>query len=226
MAQRAACRICLALLAAWSFLAAPVQPARADDTEQRDFTILVDGKAAGASRMTIIQKDDGITYMKASAEVKLQGIFAYSFRVEAEEWWKDGKLIGLKAQSQENKKHAQVVVGSDGKVLTLSVDGKKRGLGPEVWTTSYWKLADARFHNKEIPVLETDTGNTFMGRLQFVRGEEKITIAGKLENCYHFCVHGPTGPCDLWFDRFHRLVRQEFTESGHRTIVQLDSIRR
>ena len=33
-------------------------------------------------------------------------------------------------------------------------------------------------------------------------------------------------PIELWFDKYHRLVRQEFTESGHRTIVKLENIKR
>ena len=33
-------------------------------------------------------------------------------------------------------------------------------------------------------------------------------------------------PVDVWFDQYHRLVRQEFTETGHRTIVQLVAVRR
>ena len=34
------------------------------------------------------------------------------------------------------------------------------------------------------------------------------------------------GPVDLWYDKYHRLVRQEFTDSGHKTIVQLENVRR
>ncbi len=100
-----------------------------------------------------------------------------------------------------------------------------KGLGAEVWPSSFWKLADARYHNKPVPVLESDTGAAYVGQLQFV-GNEKITVGGKLEECYHFRVGGGNGPTELWYDRYHRLVRQEFTESGHRTIVQLDAIRR
>ena len=54
----------------------------------------------------------------------------------------------------------------------------------------------------------------------------QIKVGSELQDCYHFRVSSAPGPIDLWFDRFHRLVRQEFTESGHKTIVQLIQVRR
>ena len=42
----------------------------------------------------------------------------------------------------------------------------------------------------------------------------------------HFRVTGGPTPIDLWFDRYYRLVRQEFTEAGHKMIVQLVNVRR
>jgi hypothetical protein len=198
---------------------------RASDTEYRSFDIFVGGKPAGESQLTIVQQDDGTNYMKATASVKLQGLIQFKFDVTAEEWWKDGKLVGLKSRATENRKQTEVMVTTDGKQLFLTVNGQPKSVGPDTWTTSYWKLADARFHNRQIPILETDTGNQFVGKLQLV-GEEQITINGQLEKCYHFRVTDTQSPTDLWFDKYYRLVRQEFTESGHRTIVQLKAVRR
>jgi hypothetical protein len=215
----------LTLVATVVLLAGAGGAARAVDTEHRDFTILVDGKTAGQSRVTVVQQDDGSAYMKATASVKLQGLFAYNFSIDAEEWWKGGKLIALKAHSEENRKRTDVAVSGDGKQLVVNVNGQARTLDPDIWTTSYWKLADARFHNNKIAILETDTGTLLAGQLQYV-GTEKLTVGTALKDCYHFRVTGIPAPIDLWYDQFHRLVRQEFTESGHRTIVQLDAIRR
>ncbi len=219
MAQRAGCTF----LALWAFfLAGPA--ARAEDREERYFSIFVDGKEAGQSRLQLVQQKDGSAYMSATAKVEIKGFFSYSWNIDAEEWWKDGKLVALKARSVEKGKQTDVAIGNDGKQLVLNVNGQLRNLGPEVWTTSYWKLADARFHNNKVPVVETDTGKDFVGQLRFIDNEQ-LTIGGKLQKCFHFRVEGPV-PTDLWFDEYHRLVRQEFTEAGHRTIVQLNSIRR
>jgi len=224
MAQRAGCTASL-LLGAAVLLAGPAVVRGEVNTEYRDFEIFVDGKPAGESRLVLIQQDDGTTYMKANASVKVQGLFQFTFTIDAQEWWKDGKLLGLKALTMENKKQTSVEVSNDGKQLVVRVNGQARTMGPDSWTTSYWKLADARFHNQKVAILETDTGNQFVGKLQFV-AEEQITISGKLEKCYHFRVTEASSPTDLWFDKYHRLVRQEFHESGHHTTVQLSAIRR
>lgn len=214
-------------LGCWSLivLALLSAPAHADDNETRQFDILVDGKVAGQSILTLVQKEDGSAYMKGTADVKLQTIIPYSLHIEAQEWWKDGKLIALKCSSQENKKRNEVVVSANGQQLVVNANGQARPISADSWTNSYWKLADARFHNRDVPILETDTGIPFVARLSF-KGTDKITVGNQLQDCFHFQVAAPQGPIDLWYDRYHRLVRQQFVESGHETIVQINAIRR
>jgi hypothetical protein len=222
--MRPGCRcllICLALLAPLGF-------ARADDTEVREFSIFVDGKEAGSSRMTIIQKDDGASYMSATLDVKFRHllIIDYAINLRTQEWWKNGKLIGMETVSTENGKKTEVTVGLDKKNnLGMRINGKETALKADIWTNSYWKLADARFHNKQVPILEVDTGKEFNTDLKYV-GVEKIKVGGQLIDCYRFLVAAAPGPIDLWYDKYHRLVRQEFTESGHKTIVKLETIKR
>jgi len=195
---------------------------RADSTEQRDFTIWVDGKEVGRTIMTVLEKDDGQAYMKVSANVKVKRIFIeYDYSLDAEEWWKAGKLVALKSACNDNGKKMQVVVASDAEGLRVRVNDAERRATPETWTTCYWKLADAKFHNKQISVLESDTGKDVSGKLEFV-GTEQLTVGGEPTKCFHFRVSGT----DLWFDEFHRLVRQEMTELGHRTIVMLTATKR
>jgi hypothetical protein len=224
---RAGCRSVFYYLAILVSLVFPCRSVCADDTEQREFSIFVDGKQAGSSRMTLVQKDDGATYMSATLDVKFRHllILEYVLKIETQETWKDGRLIGMKTNSTENGKKNEVTIGGDDKQLRMRVNGKESTLKSEVWTTSFWKLADARFHNKQIPIVEADTGKEFNSELKYV-GTEKIKVGTQLQVCYRFLVTAAPGPIDLWFDRYHRLVRQEFTESGHKTIVQLVNVRR
>jgi hypothetical protein len=208
-------------------LLAPVCPARADDTEQREFSIFIDGKEAGSSRMTIVQKDDGVSYLSANMSVKFKHLafLDYSIKIETQEWWKDGKLIGMKTTSFEQKKKTEITVALDNKQLRMRINGKESAISNDTWTNSYWKLADARFHNKQIPILEVDNGKEFNCELKYV-GMEKLKVGNQMVECYRFLVTAAPVPVDLWFDKYHRLVRQEFTELGHKTIVQLENIRR
>jgi hypothetical protein len=213
----------LALIALLSIAGA----AWATDTEHRDYAVFVNGKQAGSSRITMVVQDDGSTYMAGSLDVKVnQLLFKYTLKLETQEWWKDGKLVGLKTNGVENGKQTEVSVAADNNAqLRLRVNGQERAVRADVWTSSYWKLADARFHGKEVPVLEVDTGKEMTGTLELVGAEQK-KIGNDLKKCYHFRVKGLASPVDLWFDEFHRLVRQEFVEQGQQTIVELIAIRR
>jgi hypothetical protein len=203
-----------------------VQPVLAVDTEQRDYSILVNGKEAGQSRITIAVENDGTTVVTATAQVKFsQLLFNYTYNVESTEWVKEGKLTGLKAKTVENGKHTEVAAAGDGNQLKIKINGQERLGSADVWTSSFWKLADPRFHNKSVPVLEPDSGKEFTGQLQFV-GTEQLTFLNQPQSCYHFRVTGGSYPIEVWFDRYHRLVRQEFTDSGHKTIVQLIGLKR
>jgi hypothetical protein len=209
------------------FLLALRAPAHADDTEHREFSVFVDGKDAGVSRMTLVQKDDGTTYMSGTVNVKFRHLLIaeYVLKIETQEVWKNGRLISMNTKSNENGKKNDISVAAEGSLTRLRVNGADRMIKPETWTTSFWRLADARFHNKQIPILECDTGKEFNCELKYLE-TVPLKVGKDVQNCYHFRVSSAPGPVDLWFDQYHRLVKQEFTESGHKTIVQLLTIRR
>jgi hypothetical protein len=226
---RAGRRLGPVVLAAVAALAWQACPAWADDTEHRDYVIYVDGKQAGQSRITMVEKTDGTTHVTAEANVvvKLIGIVtAFSYEVKSHEKWKASQLVELSSVAKEDGKTTRVEVTRAGEQLQARINGaaavNRHG---DCWTSSYWKLADAKYHNKDVPVLDSDTGKEFNAHLEYV-GTEVIKIEGKAEDCYRFRVTGVPVPIELWFDRYHRLVRQDFTESGHRTLVQLIAVRR
>jgi hypothetical protein len=226
MRMRLGCRFMLMSLMAGIALLCPLARVRAEDTEYRDYSIFIDGKDSGSSKMKIVQQDDGTTYMSATLDVKFRQFIAeYNLKVETKEWWKEGRLIGMETTSAENRKKTDVVVAVSKDQLRIRVNGQERYLRPETWTTSFWKLADARFHNKQIPVLEVDTGKDFNCELKYLDAQQ-LKVGSQLQDCYHFRVTGGPSPVELWYDRYHRLVRQESTEMGHRTIVQLVQVRR
>jgi len=197
-----------------------VQPLRAG-TETRDYAILVGGKEAGHCTIVITDSDDGKSFMKAVINVKVPGIFfPYAYSAEIQEWWLKDRLTNVIALSTENGKKTAVSAKAEADRIVVSVNGQSRAVTWEVWTAGFWKLADRRFHNKDVPILEPDTGKDMVGKLEFV-AKEKQKVGAQMEDCYHFRVTGIPSPTDLWFDVHHRLVRQEFTESNLKTIIQL-----
>ncbi|HZZ78647.1 MAG TPA: DUF6134 family protein [Gemmataceae bacterium] len=221
----AGCRSALLCLIS---LACAAAPAWADDTEERSFSIFVDGKDAGKSTMKITQKDDGTCYMAANCNVKFRHLLVVDYKIdmETQEWWKNGQLIGLNTKCNDNGKRTEVTVFADNMMLRLRVSGAQdRYIKNDSWCNSFWKLADAKFHNKTVPILESDSGKEYSSELKYV-DTQQLKIGNQLQDCYHFRVQAAAGPVDLWYDRYHRIVRQEFTESGHKTVVQLVHIKR
>jgi hypothetical protein len=207
-----------ALVGAWG-----VCPVWADSVDQRDFEVRVDGKPAGKSRLTIVDKEDGSTRVDATArvEMKVLGFTAYSYNVVSSETWKAGQIVQLKCSAVEDGKKTSVDAAQVGQELRVRVNGRNSvAVRADVWTSSYWKLADKKYHNQAIAILDSDSGKELNGQLQYV-GTEAIKVGARTVDCYHFSVTGIPVPVDLWFDQHYRLVRQEFTESGHKTLIQL-----
>lgn len=197
----------------------------AASTEQRDYQVIVEGKEVGQSHITITRQDDGTTVMTGQASVQIKVVFMFQFSNQITEWWKDGRLVGLKASTTENKRRTDLTVSSDNNRLRLLVNNRERSLHPQVWPNSFWKLPDPKYHNKQVPILEVDTGREHVGLLTYL-GTKQLTVGGQSEKCYHFRVTGGPNTVDLWFDQYYVLVRQEFVEQGHRTVIQAMNIRR
>jgi hypothetical protein len=222
MLHRTLCRG-LVLVAMFTVLAVP--PARADETEFRDFKVLVDGKESGFSQMTIMRRTDGSMSMTASAAVRITGVlFTYNFNTQSTEWWKDGQLVNMKTTTTENGKKTEVIATATPQGMQLRVNNQARTARPDIWPNSFWKLLDAKYHNKDVPILEADTGKEYTGRLQYVATEE-MPVLGQTQKCYHFRITGGPSPVDVWFDRFYLMVRQDFVDTGRRLSVQITNIR-
>jgi hypothetical protein len=201
-------------------------PARAADSERRDFNILVDGKRAGAYHLAITHGDDGTDTVTAQANVRVSYlIYTYSYAYQGTEVWKAGRLVSLNSSSNDDGKRFQVSAAADGARLRVTVNGTEHATRPDVWTTTYWRLPDAKFRNQDVPLLDADTGRDIGASLQCV-GAEAIQVGGQEQNCVHYRITGGRVEVDAWYDDQERLVHQESMEDGHRTVLDLAGIRR
>lgn len=200
--------------------------AHGSEVEFREFSIHVGGKDAGKCVLAIRREKDGTETVALQASVRVRVLLQnYSLSFESREVWKDGRLWQFQNKVEENGKKSDISGATDGEQLTLRINGKAEACSRDVWTSSFWKLADARYYGKAVNVLETDTGKLLERHLQHV-GVEAVTLGGKAQNCYHFRLTGGRSPVDLWYDGALRMVRQEFTEDGHHTVLHLTGLRR
>jgi Family of unknown function (DUF6134) len=193
-------------------------------TEERQFTIYVDGKQAGQYRMAIEKQKDGTLNMTGRANVAVKIILRqYIYTFDGREVWKDGRLLRLQSTSNDDGKQFQVDAKAVDQGLQVTVNNATRQVRWDVWTTSYWQIPNPKAASQAVALLDADDGKTYNGSLRKV-GAARVTVAGQPVDCDHYRVEGGPYPIDLWFDKTNRLVRQDFTDQGHRTVVELDRI--
>ncbi len=201
-------------------IAAASAPCLAADQETRDFSVKIDRKPAGSYRMTIARRDDGSQVMSGRASVKLSYlIYTYRYSYQGTEVWKNGQLAQLQSTSNDDGKRSSVTAVSSGAVLQVRANGSPKTVPADAWTTTYWRLPEARLRNHAITLLDADTGKELHGTLQFV-GTQQLAAAGQTQNCSHYRLSGDL-QVELWYDAQERLVRQEAVEDGHRTLLEL-----
>lgn len=201
-------------------------PTQAAEPETRAFSIQIDGKPAGTYQMSIVQQDDGSTVVTGQADVKLSvGLFmGYTYTYRGRELWRDGRLQRLESNTNDNGKRFSVFAIAEGNSLRVGVNGQQRMSRPDVWTTSYWRLPEGERVVRDLALLDADTAKDIAGKLEYVE-TKPITVAGHTVPCARYRVSGGV-QVDLWYDGKDRLVREESIEEGHRTVLDLTSIRR
>jgi hypothetical protein len=184
--------------------------ARAADTEVRQFNVSVDGKPSGHYTMTFTKESDGSLTIGCEAHVKVKValITAYHYDYMGREVWKDGRLQSLVSHCDDDGKKFEVSATAGEKGLAVKINGREKLVRGDVYLTTACYLPDAKRRDGALPLMEADNGEEIDGKMQPV------------ETHYRLMSHGPH---DLWYDADGRMVRQEWTEDGHKTVLELAS---
>jgi hypothetical protein len=197
--------------------------AHAEEAETRVYNLFVDGKRAGEAVIAIRPHADGSIQVHCTTDVVVR-VLLYTFRYQYRgvEVWKDGQLQGLNSTCNDDGKRYAVQVERSDDALRLTVNGRTRLAPGHAWLSSYWQLPPARLRDEPLTVIDADNGRIDRGRLQVV-GERTLTIGGQSRRLAHYRLQG-RAVIDLWYDGKDRLVRQEWLEEGHRTVLELARI--
>jgi hypothetical protein len=201
---------------------------RAAETETRDFAVFVDGKPAGEGHITVHKQEDGSVVVNSNTDVVVRILLIeYRYKFRGREVWKDGRLTQLDSTCNDDGKAFVVSAAAEGNSVRLKVTAQSRTeehlVRGDVWLTSFWAEPEKRV-NQEVPIIDVDTGKELSGRLNYV-GIEQRQLAGQTVNLSHYRLTGKVER-ELWYDGAKRLVRQEWIEDGHRTLVELTRLRR
>jgi hypothetical protein len=212
------------LLAAAALQALGLAQAAAADTETRIFAVNVDGKKAGDYQMVIQRQDDGTVVFQARSDVRvtLLAIPVYTYSYQGREVWKAGALQHFQSTGKEKGKDFAIRADLDGSTIKVVANGQEGHVPADVWMTSCWQLPPARYRNADVQLLGCDTGVIIKSRCEYV-GTEQIKVLGQVQNCTHYRVM-KDAMHDIWYDAQERLVRDEWTSNGHKTVVEMTDL--
>jgi hypothetical protein len=194
----------------------------AAETEVREFHVRIDGKPAGAYHMTIRDQGDQTISMTGQADVHATffKVVRYVYTYLGTETWKGQRLLRLESTTNDNGTPLAVSAAAEEGHLRIQANHTERLSPPDIWTSTYWRLPDARYRNGAVTLLDADTGRSINATLQYLE-QTNVNVAGQAVACAHYRVTGPKLHVDLWYDAAERLVRQDYVEDGHRTILEL-----
>lgn len=215
----------LLILSAALLLPLAASSVRAADPETREFTIRVDGKPSGTAVMRIENKDDGSTVVSLDSNVTVKFLFKkYVYTCQSREVWKDKRLREFSSRCNDDGKRFQVSAEAKADGVHMRVNDRERTVKPEVWLSSYWTLPDPKLRDGAIPVVDADNGREMLARIAHI-GAAQLVVGGQLRNVEHYRLTG-TVHVDLYYDAAERLMRSEWVEDGHPTVLELNRIRR
>jgi hypothetical protein len=200
--------------------------AQAAETEVRKFNVSVDGKPSGSYTMQITKNDDGSVGISCDAHVKVKVAFvtAYHYDYTSTELWKDGRVVSLKSTCDDDGKKYQVSATAGDKGLSVKVNGQEKLVRGDVFLTSACCLPDAKRRDGAIPLMEADDGKEIDGKIQQI-SSGPMTVAGESVNATRYRLNSLVAH-DIWYDGNDRMVRQEWTEDGHKTVLELVSVKK
>lgn len=169
------------------------------------FDVVRDGSEVGTHRVTF-RRDAGDIVVDSRFEVKIKVLVVpvYSYLYTSTERWRDGKLISLSAETDDNGKKSDVeVTRSEGK-LHLKGSGGAFTINGDIYPTTHWNSG---------VIGATRVINTITGKVNDVtmddRGMETVLLGNEQGSARHYAYQGDL-VTEVWYDDAGRWVKMRF----------------
>lgn len=183
--------------------------ALAADTAPRgplSFTVLRDGEAVGTHvvRFQPAPDDSLNVSVDTNVVVKMAMIPVYRFEHRGREVWKDGHLVALASETNDDGTRHTLKVSGDPAGLAVTGDGAASRMPVETLPASLWNSGT---------VARSSLMNTLDGHAMTVRiadlGGEAVSVNGRTVPAHHYAMTGDLSR-ELWYDGSGTLVQVRF----------------
>ena len=193
------------------FLAGMISVSRSDSAptvpQELHFDIVREGTAIGDHQITFRRNGKNLQ-VHSDLQIKIKMLFftVYRYKQTREEEWRDGKLIGLVSQADDDGTLYDIKGAAGPKGIIITSGKLSWILPPDSVPASYWNMSMV---TEKGPLVNAETGR--LTDVKPVRiGNEKVTVAGKQIIATHYRLVAKT-PRDIWYDASGRWVKMTTT---------------
>lgn len=169
------------------------------------FDVFRKGSRVGTHEMTFSRDDEYIiAKTRFEVSIKILVVPVYSYLYISKERWRDGKLISLSAETNDNGDLSDLNVTRQNGALTLTGSGGEYVASGDLYPTTHWNSG---------AIGSTQVINTITGKINDVemqnRGVETvITEHGEIQ-ATHFAYQGDLAT-EVWYDSAGKWVKMRF----------------
>ena len=163
--------------------------------------------------------------MTCDAHVKVKVAFVTAYHYDyTGSIWKAGRLVSLKSTCDDDGKKFEVNATAGEKGLTLKVNGREKAVDAATCIHRRLLPAGRQSPRRAIPLLEADNAEEIAGKLQRI-SSGPMNVAGQVMTVTRYRLTSLVAH-DVWSDSSDRIGAQEWTEEGHKTVLELASLKK
>jgi hypothetical protein len=199
-------------------------PAAVGADEVRTFAVTVDGKPGGNYTISTTTAADGseTTTVAASVKVKM-ALYTYTYELNSTEVWKNGQLLSVEAQSNDDGKKRAVTAVAGANGLTVTVNRESRKVAAGVITATGVRVPAADKVRDTI-LFDAEDGSETAVRVEPL-GACRVMLNGQAIDGSRFRLSGKDVAAEWWFDKNGRVIHQEMKWDGHKVVLELTGVK-
>ncbi len=193
-------------------LIAMTLPAWAGLSSVYEYVVLRDGVQIGYNRVVAAPSGDGSNLeldFDSELAVKFGFLTVFRYSHQRREYWHNGRLIYAAGKTNDDGKHYDVEVRTEGGAYVRTVNGQAEALDPERQPLVFWNTEALNGHKTFFSVSDKKLPNV---SFEF-RGREQASWWHGGNTVDHYKMTGDEER-ELWYDEHGRLVRVKFQSGG------------
>jgi hypothetical protein len=177
------------------------------------FRVLRNGAPIGHHEVRFrTRQDEVIADSRFEAEVRVLFFTAYRYLYQSRDVWRDGCLVAVKAETNDNGKEMRVEAALEGEALRVTSPAGTRTVEAGIFPTTHWNAGVIGSQR----VLNTITGDIAAVDM-IALGEETVLVEGTPALAQRYRYTGEI-QSDVWYDADGRWVKMRFNAQDGSTI--------